>query len=179
MLAISGGGAILTIANDVLKNIPDKGGERLWPLILSRFAFSGAFFTGSIADFVKRQINGLQRFLDDSSGISAQFDGWATYAMRALRYHRDVTENWEFIGAFWDGKPSAEEAIAILERPPEDQQRRGFVRRLLEEEKKGLARKILGDEEIRSALEYDPEIAPRTRRDWEALILRRVPAWKS
>lgn len=116
----------------------------------------------------------------DYSAMFRSFGHSATLETNSERVRwRQIRENWEFVRGFWDGPPTAEEAIAILECPADDPDRRWLVRRVLENDKRSVARRLLGDEEIKQAVEKDAELDPKVADAWSTLLLTKVPAWKS
>ncbi len=153
-----------------------KESQPLWAEIAWRFAFGDAIW-GQISEHLSRKIREIRESLADNA--PRRYRRWAEFAVEHLNRDRKLRERWEFVRGFWDGEPSPEEAGEILSRPRDDAERRWLVRRLLENEKRGLAREILGDEEIEHALDHDGEIAPEVAASWRSLVGKRAPAWTS
>lgn len=167
--------AYLQLLRDVLERVPRT--EELWNAAFRHFAFGEAFF-GPPSLHMAGKIQALRDSLLVEK-TSLAYSSWANWAIREIEGARRLREQWEFVRAFHDGKPTAEEATAILESPQADPQRRWLVRRLLEHEKPVLARELLGDEEIEAALQDDPDLDPRVAKLWRERLGRSVSSWKS
>ncbi len=164
----------LDLARDILKKVPRT--EELWNAIFRHFALGEAFF-GPPSLYMSAKIQALKESLNCSQTPPA-YSAWAAWAIRELEFSRRVREQWEFVSAFQDGKPTADEAIAILEAPPEDPQRRWLIRRILEQEKPSLARELLGEEEIERAI-TDRDLDSRIAKLWTERLGRKEPSWRS
>jgi hypothetical protein len=151
--------------------------DDLWSSLAFCFGF-GTVIMGSGAEHPARRIRQLEGFRE-SGRPGPRGAEWLRWTRAFLERRRAVDEEWEWVRSFWDGKGTAADVTSLLDKDQEDGTRRWFVRRLLENEKRGLALKILGPAEVRYALEHDAELTPATRREWEALLRRRSPAWKS
>jgi hypothetical protein len=163
---------------DLARAIVDRTREDLglWRDIAWRFAY-GDVISGPISEHLEHKIMEIRQSGSENTD-SAHWQRWVVFAIQDLTRRKRIEENWEFTRGFWDGKPTAEEARSILERPTQDPKRRWLVRRLLENEKASLARKILGDDEIRDATESDEELAPEVTARWR-LLVKGTPAWRS
>jgi len=151
--------------------------EELWHSIAFCFAF-GTVIHGSGAEHVARKIRELDTFLE-SRRLGPAATEWVRWMRNYLRRRKVMDEEWEWARAFWDGPGTAADATSLLERDRDDEARRWFVRRLLEAEKRGLARKLLGDDEILDALEHDAGLGVKAREAWEKELRRKVSAWRS
>ena len=150
--------------------------EEIWHSLAFCFAF-GTVIHGSGAEHVAWKIRELDAFLETKRpgpGATEWFRWMRTYLQR----RKVMDEEWEWARAFWDGPGTAADATSLLERDRDDEARRWFVRRLLEAEKRGLARKILGDEEIHHALEHDAGLGEKAREAWEKELRRKVSSWR-
>jgi hypothetical protein len=164
----------LDLARAIIDRTPED--PRLWRDIAWRFAY-GDVIWGPISEHLDHKLTEIRQSVPRNAD-SARWQRWAAFAIEDLMHRRSIEENWEFTRGFWDGKPTTEEACSILERPAEDPKRRWLIRRLLENEKATVARKILGEEEIREAIENDEELDPKVASRWR-LLVKGAPAWKS
>jgi hypothetical protein len=151
--------------------------EDIWHSLAFCFAF-GTVIHGSSAEHVTERLKRLDAFVE-SGRLGPGATEWVRWMRTYLQRRRVMDEEWEWARAFWDGPGTAADATSLLERERDDEARRWFVRRLLEAEKRGLARKILGDEEIRHALDHDAGLGEKARDAWEKELRRRVSAWRS
>jgi hypothetical protein len=151
--------------------------EEIWHSLAFCFAF-GTVIVGSRAEHVTERTRRLDTFLE-SKRLGPGATEWIRWMRTYLQRRAVMDEEWEWVRSFWDGPGTAVDATSLLERERDDEARRWFVRRLLEAEKRGLARKILGDDEIRHALDHDAGLGQKAREAWEKELMRKVPAWRS
>lgn len=148
--------------------------EEIWHSLAFCFAF-GTVIVGSSAEHVAGKVRQLDAFLESKRPASE----WVRWTRSYLVRRKAIDEEWEWVRAFWDGPGTAADATSLLDKDRDDEARRWFVRRLLEAEKRGLARKILGDDEIRHALDHDAGLSQKARAVWEKELRRKVSEWRS
>ncbi len=102
---------------------------------------------------------------------------WASSLRPQYEERLERGAQWDQGTLFWDSRLSADDARHILDRDPQDGQRRWLVRRILSDVPFHEAQLLLSAEDVARALEETDELSPKRRRMWEVWLREkaRVP----